>query len=539
MGAASSERPEETSPIRATTLLREISFLAAVADSPALVWLSSYASSSGRPSTPPAALISSIAITIPWWEVWPKPASLPVSEAYSPTLIGSAATAVLARRARAAKRSGVFMGKEWSGIHVLHKGKPSLLYGQDDGGLGWVALGIEGDQAGGAAEILGGGEGVPQFRALGGTGPADGVDQDHGGIVAQGRERVGIDAPASAEPGVEIRHLGRLVFGRVMGGEVGTLDRRAADGDEFGGFPAVDAHEGDGQAEVAGLAGDQSGFGVVARHKDALDAGRLDGGKLGAEVLVALAVLLFGRNGAAVGGKAFAEIFRETDALGGGDGRENGDAVELQRFAGEFRHHGALELVDETNPEDVVAARRDLRGGGAGGDQRDPGVLADGRGLEGAAGRDFAEDGDDLVAGDELFDDRGGLARLGLVVLGEQLELAAEDAAGGVDLLDGEQRALVGILTVGGFLAGEGGEFPDFDRFLGGEAAETEDETEGQNKAGQGTGGHEGDDGAGDVSGGRGGFQPATEGKRVRRGGSKSCSGGRRLLVIGWRLLGL
>src|SRR5690242_3437026 len=89
MGAASRERPDATSPRTATTLSREISLRTMVADSPALVWLSSVISSTFFPSTPPDALISSIASAVPLCEDCPKAASLPVSEANSPTLIVS------------------------------------------------------------------------------------------------------------------------------------------------------------------------------------------------------------------------------------------------------------------------------------------------------------------------------------------------------------------------------------------------------------------------------------------------------------------
>src|ERR1035437_4743581 len=129
-GAASSERPDETSPINATTLSREMSFFAAVALSPGLLWLSSKMSSSLRSSTPPAALMSSMASTTPWWEVWPQSASLPVSEVYSPTLMGSCACATAANAARARRRLGVFMAKwAWrSGVDVLHEREAAVLH---------------------------------------------------------------------------------------------------------------------------------------------------------------------------------------------------------------------------------------------------------------------------------------------------------------------------------------------------------------------------------------------------------------------------
>ena len=98
-------------------------------------------------------------------------------------------------------------------------------------------------------------------------------------------------------------------------------------------------------------------------------------------------------------------------------------------MAGEFRHHRALKGVDEANAEDVVALGGDVGSRRARGDERDPGVLRDGGGFEGAAGGDFAEEGDDLVARDEFLGNGGGFAGLGLVVLDQQLEPAAEPPA--------------------------------------------------------------------------------------------------------------
>src|SRR6202789_801473 len=72
-----------------------------VADSPCFDWSSSVMSSSFRPRTPPAALISSIASAVPLCDDWPNAASLPVSEAYSPILMVSWARAAADRAAAA------------------------------------------------------------------------------------------------------------------------------------------------------------------------------------------------------------------------------------------------------------------------------------------------------------------------------------------------------------------------------------------------------------------------------------------------------
>ena len=65
-------------------------------------------------------------------------------------------------------------------------------------------------------------------------------------------------------------------------------------------------------------------------------------------------------------------------------------------------------------------------------------LLADWRGFQRTDGRDFAKNRHHPVPRDEFLDGGSGLAVLGLVVLGEQLELAPEHAACGIDFLYGE-----------------------------------------------------------------------------------------------------
>ena len=101
IGAPSSERLEATSPSTATTWSLAISLRTQVPLSPGFDSVSSVISSSFVPSTPPASLMSSIAMTVPWWEEVPRLASLPVKQAYSPT--GIVVCAVAERAAAAAR----------------------------------------------------------------------------------------------------------------------------------------------------------------------------------------------------------------------------------------------------------------------------------------------------------------------------------------------------------------------------------------------------------------------------------------------------
>src|SRR5271170_701093 len=89
IGAASSERDDATSPRIATTPSLEINLRTTVAGWPACDWSSSVSNRNFPPRTPPAALRSSIAICVPLCDDWPNVASLPVSDANSPTLMTS------------------------------------------------------------------------------------------------------------------------------------------------------------------------------------------------------------------------------------------------------------------------------------------------------------------------------------------------------------------------------------------------------------------------------------------------------------------
>ena len=115
-------------------------------------------------------------------------------------------------------------------------------------------------------------------------------------------------------------------------------------------------------------------------------------------------------------------------------------------------------------------------------------VLANGRGLKGAPGGEITEHDDNLLPGDELLDNRGGLARLGLVILGDELKFPAEDAARGVGLLEREDGALVDALAVRGLLAGERGKLAELDGLLGGQGGSQHTGAESEPKdGGQGT----------------------------------------------------
>ena len=97
----------------------------------------------------------------------------------------------------------------------------------------------------------------------------------------------------------------------------------------------------------------------------------------------------------------------------------------------------ALLVVAAAGAEHVPqAALGDLRVGGGRRDHQDAVLLIDFRGRDGDARVEVADDELDAVA-DELVGDRDALLGIGDVVADLERDLLAEDAAGGVDVVDG------------------------------------------------------------------------------------------------------
>jgi hypothetical protein len=126
---------------------------------------------------------------------------------------------------------------------------------------------------------------------------------------------------------------------------------------------------------------------------------------------------------------------------------------------------GSLVIIGVADAKDAVADLRDRWVGAGGGEHGDALLLTDFSASERARGGDFAEDGDDFVAADEFLDGGVGLGGFGLIVLGNNLDLFAQDPLG-VDLFEGQEEAFVGAGPEDGGVAGEGGIFAD-DDFVG------------------------------------------------------------------------
>ena len=208
-----------------------------------------------------------------------------------------------------------------SGGDGFDVGEFAVFDGEDGGGFAGVAVGVHVDAAGDAVEGLGGGEGGAEGGGFGRAGAADGVHEEVGGVVAEGGHAVGgASVEAVAVFFDERLDLGVGGFGGVVGGVVATLEGGAGDFEEFGGFPAVAADEGGGDAEFAGLFGDEGDLGVVGGDEDDVGGGGFDGGELGFEVFVALGEFGGGDNfAAAAEGEAGGEDLAESGAVGGGN----------------------------------------------------------------------------------------------------------------------------------------------------------------------------------------------------------------------------
>ncbi len=99
--------------------------------------------------------------------------------------------------------------------------------------------------------------------------------------------------------------------------------------------------------------------------------------------------------------------------------------------------------------EHVVAGARDVGMHAIGGDHDHAGLLEHRRG--GAAGRRIAgiDDELDAVFADQLVGGENRLIGFGLIVIGDELQLLAEHAAGGIDVLDRHFGGDLGRFAVG------------------------------------------------------------------------------------------
>ena len=168
---------------------------------------------------------------------------------------------------------------------------------------------------------------------------------------------------------------------------------------------------------------------------DHFGAGGLDLGELGAEVHVAGLEGLVRHDGAAQLEEGLLEVVPQAHRVVGADLIEHGRLLRLQVLEGEVGQHGPLVRVDEADPEGVAGQLAGLRHGdlgvgGVGGDDRHVPGLGDGRHGHVAAAGVAADDGHHVVLVDQALDGVDRLQLVALVVVGDDLHLPAQDAAG-------------------------------------------------------------------------------------------------------------
>ncbi len=312
-----------------------------------------------------------------------------------------------------------------------------------------------------ARKVGRGGQSVAYPLALGRAGALDRVGDEARGVVGRRGDRVGRDAVGLLVGRGESPHGRSRVLGRVVIGKVGALDRVASDLGELGRVQAVRAEDRRVQPEAAGLPGDQAGIGVVAREKEDVRLEREDRGQLRGEVGVAFGVPGLGDDAAAGRGEVVRERLRETDAVVAAGVDEEGRRGRLEVAARKSGECAALRLVGEGDAEDVVALLRDLDVRRRGRDHRNPVSLRDGRRGERARRGVLADQGDDVIAGNELRDDRSGLRRLVVIVFDAKVQADSEHASRPIDLVHRKAGAVAPGLGEGGLRPGQCAEEPD------------------------------------------------------------------------------
>ncbi len=192
--------------------------------------------------------------------------------------------------------------------------------------------------------------------------------------------------------------------------------------------------------------------------------------------MIAALIRLGAGDGAAELGERVGEILGETLRVGLALVDQDRDPLDAEavlvfRVGGEARHHVALKWIDEAHAEHVVADLGHLGVGRRRRDHRRLVLLRDLPACDRERRGDLADHRQHLVLRDEARDGGADLGRLALVVVADELDLLALDAAGGVDFLDGHGEPVVRGLAEGGFGAGHRAIFTDDDFVAGRELA--------------------------------------------------------------------
>ena len=251
-----------------------------------------------------------------------------------------------------------------------------------------------------------------------------------------------------------------------MVGENAAFDGGAADGEQVGRVPAVAAEELGANAHGPGLLGDQADVVVVVRQEEHVGGDGINLDQLGIEVGGAGGVTLKGHDLAAHLDEFVAEDLGQTLGIVVAGVIQHGRAADVHGLGSVLGGYQALEGVDKASAEDIVANQGDGRIGGRRADHRDALVLGNRGAGQGDLAHDGADDGDDLVLVDQLAPGIGAFGWITLVVLDEGADGHTVDAAGGVDLVEIQLRAIAGGNAEGGGVSRDWRD--DTDSYLGG-----------------------------------------------------------------------
>ncbi|MPM92726.1 hypothetical protein SDC9_139862 [bioreactor metagenome] len=317
-------------------------------------------------------------------------------------------------------------------------------------------IGVDAECPGHTREVGGAGHGVLDSLTGQIAGPANGIGNEVGGVVAKSAEGARILVVRRLEVRDELAHLGVVgVERRVVIRVVHVVQCRGTRQLQQGrGLVSVAAQDRCGDAEIAGLLDDQADLVVVAGQVDRVEALRLDAGQDGLEVGVTGDVAFLAHDGAALGLELRAEVLGQALGVVGRRVLDDDRALRAQVVGGEAGHRGALERVGEAGTEGVflhlAIADGDVLSGRRAGNDWDLVLVGDGDGRLERTGGGRADNGDDLVLGHQLRGQSRRLGGLGLGVVLDRLDLLAIDATGGVDLVEGHLDALDAGIAVGG-----------------------------------------------------------------------------------------
>ena len=224
---------------------------------------------------------------------------------------------------------------------------------------------------------------------------------------------------------------------------------------------AVGAHVNGLQAHFLGLGQNQGSFRAIEGKEHGVGRGSLDVGQLRLKVHIREGRGFLGHNLQPAHPSLGLKSGNQAQRIGAVIAIQNGNLL-IALVGGEISHHGALEIIDKAGAEHVGLAFVNVVGGAGSGHHRDA-VLSGQRGHHAALpGQHVAQDGG--AAGVQMVEvNLLGLGIVGRVVFPNDFHGGAVNAAGRVDLINAQIRAVLHRKAVHGIGAGQRREAADLD----------------------------------------------------------------------------